>query len=109
MRTVNVKSASDGTYSTDIAHRGKLEAVKVEIGDLSTPDLEITDEPTGTNLLTVAAIAGDAIYYPQVATTDPADGTAGDDFTSPGVFGKLHIAISGAGNAKSGVIRLLLS
>lgn len=109
MRTIRVVTSAGGAFSAEIAHRGKLEAVQVEIGDLSTPDLAISDEPFGTNLLTVAGIADDAVYYPQVATTDPSDGTTGDDFTSPGVFGRLAIAITGGGATKSGYIRLLLS
>jgi hypothetical protein len=107
--TVAVKTDAAGDFEREVAIRGQLVAVKVEKGDLSTPDLEITDEPTGTNLLTVAAIAASAIYYPQVATNDPADGTAGDAFVSPVVFGKAKVVVSGAGDTKSGTIRLVFS
>lgn len=106
-RNVAIKTDGAGAATVDIAFRGPVRAIRVEVGDLSTPDFEITDEPAGTNILTVAGVAADANYYPQVATTDPADGTAGDDFTSPVVFGKLRIAVTGGGASKSGLVRIV--
>lgn len=108
IRTIHVLTDGTGAFSQDIAYRGQLIAVQVATGDLSTPDLDITDEPSGTNLLSVNAIAEDTTYYPMVASSDITDGTAGDGWQAPAVFGRLTVAVTGGGNAKSGTIKLLL-
>jgi len=106
-RTVAIKTDGAGAAEVEVAFRGALRAVRVELGTLSTPDFVIKDQPADVNLLTVAGVASDTTYYPQVATNDPADGTAGDAFTSPVVFGKIVITVAGGGASKSGYVRLI--
>lgn len=108
IRTVHVTTDASGDFTESVGVRGQLVAVWVDTGDLSTPDLDITDEPTGTSLLHSAAMAGDAIYYPQVASTDITDGTAGDGFVSPAVFGHLKVVIAGGGDTNTGTIKLMV-
>lgn len=112
-KTFNITTDETGAWQAQYSVRGQLLAVFVELGDggtaLSTPDIAITDEPSGDNLLTVAGVASDGKYYPQVITNDPADGTAGDDYTSPGIFGKVQVAVAGGGDTKSGKVHLLIA
>lgn len=107
IRTVNVMTDGAGAFSTDVSYRGQLIAVKVELGDLSTPDIALSDSTDDRNLLTVAGIAADAVYHLQAATADPADGTAGDSFVAPAVFGGVTVAVTGGGATKVGKIKLL--
>ena len=105
IRTVNVMTDADGDFETTVAYRGQLVAVKVELGDLSTPDLDIDDGDR--SLLSVNAIAADAVYHPTTPDTDPTDGTAGTSFVSPAVFGGLTVTVAGGGATKTGKIKLL--
>lgn len=105
IRTVNVMTSAGGAFEQTVAYRGQLIAVKVEVGDLDTPDIAISDDDR--NLLTVAALAADAIYHLQAATADPADGTAGDSFVAPAVFGGVTVSVTGGGATKTGKVKLL--
>lgn len=110
-KTFYVTTAADGSWTGAYAVRGQLIGVAVEVGDLSTPDIDVTDETFDTpiSLLSVNGIAADAVYYPQVTSTDPSDGTAGDTFFAPGIFGRVQVAVSGAGDTKHGLIHLLIA
>lgn len=105
IRYLRLTTNSSGAITKSVGVRGQLVAVKFDAGDLSTPDLDITDEPDGTNLLSINS-AATAIYYLQAQTADPADGTAGDTYVSPVVFGHVEVAITGGGDTKTGYVWL---
>jgi len=106
IRYARLTTSAGGAVTKTFGVRGQLVAVKIDTGDLSTPDFAITDEPDGTNLLTLTGLASDGLYYLQAQTADPADGTAGDTYVSPVVFGHVQIAVTGAGNTKTGEVWL---
>ena len=102
-----------GAFSQTFTAPGLVRAVGIVIGDLSTPDVAITDAATGDNILTVAGVAADTRYQPKVIATDPADGgaldTAGDvAYESPACLGSMTVAVTGAGITKTGTLYLLM-
>lgn len=90
---------------------GRLVAVDVDLGDLSTPDIDVTDEPAGTSLLSVNGVAADTRYHlatkMQDSTGGDADSDGGDVFTAPTVLGQVKVVIAGGGANKTGTVRLL--
>jgi len=81
--------------------------VSVDVGTLDTPDIAITDEPDGTEILSLAATAG-GVFYPSVPMSYPSDGTPVAGFTQPVVFHQLKVAVSGAGADQRGTVTVLL-
>ena len=100
----------DGDASATVRAAGaKLLGVGVEIGTLEAFDLAITDEPTGTELLSLAAVAADAPYQPAAAMADPTDGTPlAGAFAVPIVFGRIEVAVSNGGDTLQGEITLVI-
>lgn len=90
---------------------GRLVAVDVTLGTLDTPDIDVTDEPAGTSLLSVNGVAADTRYHLATKMQDSTGGDAssdgGDVFTAPTVLGQVKVVIAGGGATKSGVIKLL--
>lgn len=103
-----------GNFSVNLSNlTGRVAAIAVDIGDLSTPDIAVTDLVTGDAILSVAGVAADTRYQPKIIASDPADGsaldTAGDvAFTEPVLIRGAGIAVSGAGAARTGVLYLVL-
>lgn len=92
---------------------GRVSAIAVVKGTLSTPDIAITDTITADPILTVAGVAADTRYQPKVIASDPADGsaldTAGDvAYEAPAVIRGVTIAVTGAGVATSGTLYLVI-
>ena len=94
--------AADGTV--DIY--GEILGVWVDKDDLSTPDVDLSDTVTGELFLTVNGVASDTMYHPKVlATTNAAAALTVTGNTYVNYFiGNCTIAITGAGNTKSGSI-----
>lgn len=109
-RVVPLVTNASGVASATVRAGGcRLVAVKVEVGTLDTPNIDITDEPSGTVLLSLAAQASDGVYQPMFAASDPADGSAlAGAFAEPAVFGRFEIAVTGGGDTLTGEITLLL-
>lgn len=107
VHSVRLKTNGAGSGSKTVSVRGQLIAVAVEIGDLSTPDVAITDEPTGTALLTLTGQAGSAVFYPTIADND-VDGSSGSGVASQAVFGSLQVSVTGGGANKEGIFRFLV-
>lgn len=98
-----------------------LLGVAVELDELETPDITLTDEPGGVTLLDVNAVAADGRYQLVV----PYQGSDGVDIavdvdngggsSSVGafgpvlVYGRIHVAIAGGGANKSGRLVFVVS
>lgn len=87
----------------------RLVGVKVEMGTLTAMDVAITDEPTGTSLLALTAVAADGVYQPAAQLADPTDGTAlTGAYGLPVAFGRIQVAIANGDAGEEGLITLLV-
>jgi hypothetical protein len=109
VRSVPIVTDGTGVASATVRAGGcKLLAVEIEIGTLTTPDILITDEDSGRELVNKTGLAADAHYTlgVQLQDTDGTDLTGA--FGVPVVTGRMEIAISGAGAAKTGRVVLVM-
>lgn len=109
-KTVFIRTAADGSYSWQRLFRGTIAAIEFQIGDLSTPDIDVTDETYAQTFLSVNGVAADTTYYPNTFR-EAADGTSaalagtGVKVGAPAVcMGELKVAITGGGDTKSGKV-----
>lgn len=108
MRSVPITTDGTGVASATVRAGGcKLLAVEVELGTLSTPDILITDEDSGRELVNKAGLATDAHYTLgiQLQDTDGTDLTGA--FGVPIVTGRIEIAVTGGGATKTGRVVLV--
>jgi len=108
-RRVAIVTDGTGVASATVRAGGlKLLAIEVELGTLSTPDIAITDEPSTRELLSVAGLAADAHYTCGVQLQDTDGTNLTGAFGVPIVTGRIEIAVTGGGAAKSGNVTLVM-
>lgn len=112
-KTISIDTDGTGAYSTTFYATGILYAVALDLGDLSTPDLDITDTwGDNTVLLSVNGVAADTIWHlgtkVQDSTGGDADNDGGDLYTAPAVFERLLIEVTGGGASKHGSLVLMM-
>lgn len=90
-RVVNVRTASDGSYTYERSMRGVVRAVEVLVGTLTTPDITVTDGVYGTSIYTGSGLAADVLDPVEVA-----------------VMGTLKVVVAGAGDTKRGTVNVLV-
>lgn len=108
-KIVTLTTDASGDASTTISVRGAavVRCIDFDIGDLSTPDIDITDEPSGTVLLSADAVSASARYVPTILGTDNAGANvAGAGMAFP-IMGGLQVVIAGGGDTKTGTFTLL--
>ncbi len=113
VKTVTIRTATDGSYTWERYFTGVIDAIDFEIGDLSTPDIDVTDDDHSLSLLSVNGVSVDTVYYPS-AFLEAADGTnaalVGTSMkgaTSFPFIGTLKIAVTGGGDTKTGHVKIL--
>jgi hypothetical protein len=108
-KSVTLTTDGAGAASTTVSLRGMaaLRCIDFQIGDLSTPDIDITDEPTGTVALSVNGVAADTRYVPTILGTDNAGANVVGAAVPFVVMGGLLIAITGGGATKTGHFQIL--
>jgi len=116
-KQVAITTAADGSFSQVITCPGEILAIGLVIGNLSTPDIAITDTLTGAAIFSKAGIAASARFQPRVlgqtsAGVDiaAAAGPPAIDnvYVPPACFRQLSIAVTGAGDTKSGTLYILV-
>ena len=113
VRTIAIRTAADGTFTYERSFRGEIRALELQIGDLSTPDIDVTDDTYSKTLLSVNGVAADTVWLPSDflqaadATTAALVGTAMKGATSAVVMGVLKVAITGGGDTKRGRLIVL--
>ena len=109
-QSVPLTTDGSGAVTRDVrVGGGLLLAVEVELGDLDTPDITLTDEPGAHALLAVTGLAADARYQLAAQNQKTADGTnQSGAFTPPVVMGRIHVVVAGGGATKTGRLVLLL-
>ena len=90
--TVLVNTDALGAFTYERPFFGAIVAVATDIGDLDTPTIVISDPISGTTIRTLTALSANDYWQPvgEVA-----------------VFGKLRVAVTGAGDTKHGSVRFL--
>ncbi len=113
VKTISILTNSSGAYTWQRYFTGVIDAIEVDIGTLSTPDVAITDDTHTISILSVAGVAATTVYYPS-AFLEAADGTSAalvgtamKGATSRPFIGVLKIAVTGAGDTLKGHIRIL--
>ncbi len=113
VKTISIRTAADGSYTYTRQFSGTIRAIEIQIGDLSTPDIAITDDTYSINILTLTGVAASATHRPSAfleaadGTTAALVGTAMKGATAISIMGVLKIAVTGAGDTKRGTIRIL--
>lgn len=105
----SVSLTTDGTGAASATVRGVtiLRRIDFEIGTLSTPDIDITDNDSGVVVFSADGLAADDQWFPTVLGQDDAGADiAGAAMPFP-VMGRLDIVVSGGGNNKSGRLLFL--
>lgn len=113
VKTITIRTAADGSYTWERYFTGIIDAIDFEIGDLSTPDIDVTDDDHTLTLLSVNGVAADTVYYPSTflmaadGTTAALVGTAMKAATSFPFIGTLKVAVTGGGDTKTGHVKIL--
>lgn len=101
-------TSSGGAFSISVTLPGKVQAIGLAIGTLSTPDVAITDSLTGAAIFSKAGIASSGRWQPKVVangTDGAALSTAGDvAYDAPACLQTLAIAVTGGGDTKTGTL-----
>ncbi|MDP8238350.1 MAG: hypothetical protein P9X24_04615 [Candidatus Hatepunaea meridiana] len=107
IRIYTVSLTTDGTEaaSATLDVYGDVVGVWLDKGDLSTPDVDISDTLTGELVVTVNGVVGDTMWHTKVLATSNAAGAltnTGNIYENYYVQ-NMTVAVSGAGDAKTGV------
>lgn len=107
-QSVPIGTDGSGVAAADVRiGGGLLLSVALEKGTLETPDIDLTDEPAGVSLLSVDGVAADTRW--NLGTlAQKADGTNSTTYRSVPVFGRIHVAVTGAGSVKTGRLVFLI-
>lgn len=111
-KQINILTDGAGAFSVTVTAPGLIRAIGLDVGTLSTPDIDVTDAITGESALSVDGVAADAVWHPKVLAKSPA-GVALDveglvAYESPAILRTATIALTGAGNGTTGVLYLFL-
>ena len=108
-KIVAVDTDAGGEFTYERRMAGVVMGIAIDVGDLDTPDIAISDGVWDTEILTLSGLAADATYIPLVQ----AQGDDGVDITDalahPVIFGSLKIEVTGGGANKTGTIRLVFA
>lgn len=109
IRRIAVTTDPSGDFTTSVHLYGTLHAVNVELGDLSTPDITLSDDGREVDVLTVTGLATDKFYQlgAQLQGDDGVDLTGA--FGAPAITGSLKLTVAGGGATKSGTVTCLVS
>ena len=113
-KTIFVRTDGSGAFSWERNFQHVILGIEVQVGDLSTPDIDITDDTYSQTFLSVNGVASDTAYYPATKLqnsggTDLDIGT-GLDAAGPAVcMGVLKVVVAGGGDTKKGRLVVLYS
>jgi hypothetical protein len=104
-----LRMSTDGNGDAEASRPliGRLLAVDVDLGDLVTPDITITDEPAGTTLLAVSSPSDGDRFRPTVVAQDDSGADIVGSYVPAEVLGSVKVVIASGGANKTGTIKLL--
>jgi len=110
-KTIFVRTDGSGAFSWERNFQHVILGIEVLVGDLSTPDIDITDDTYSQTLVSVNGLASDAVYFPGAYLTDSAGAPLEDNSTQMATqavcMGVLKVAVTGGGDTKKGRIIIL--
>lgn len=86
-KRIRVRTAADGSYTSEHPFQGVVRCVEVLLGDLVSPDVVVTDGTYGTSVYSGSGLVADA-------TTS---------YLSVPVMGTLKVEVTGAGGYQGGL------
>ena len=109
IRRIAITTDGAGAFTTTVHLYGTLHAVNVELGNLSTPDITLTDDGRAVDVLAVSGLATSTFYQLAVQL----QGDDGQDlvgaFGPPAITGSLKLTVAGGGATTSGTVTCLVS
>ena len=112
-KSVFIRTAADGSFTWERAFKGTIRALELQIGDLSTPDIDVTDDTYTLSFLSVNGVAADTVYFPSEflmaadGTTAALVGTGMKGAAAATCMGVLKVAVTGGGDTKRGRLNIL--
>jgi hypothetical protein len=110
-KTIFIRTDGTGAYTWERNFQAVILGIEVQLGDLSTPDIDITDDTYSTSFLSVDGLAADAAYFPgnwlEADTGSPLEDNS-TQMAGPAVcMGVLKVVVTGGGDTKRGRIVIL--
>ena len=115
VKTIFLRTDASGDYTYERNFKGRIYALEFVVGDLSTPDIDVTDDTYSKTFLSVDGVSSDTVYPIGTALVTSA-GAAVDALSTGdtvGVYGPaicmgvLKVVISGGGDTKKGRLNVL--
>lgn len=115
VKSISIRTDGSGAYTYTRAFKGQILGIELEIGDLSTPDIDVTDSAHTKTFLSVDGVAASTTWNLGAALLSSAgvavdadpDTAAVGAFAPPICMGTLVVAVTGAGASKRGKINIL--
>ena len=113
-KTIFIRTDGSGDFSWERNFQQVIHGFELQLGDLSTPDIDITDDTYSQTFLSVNGVASDTAYYPSTLLqgSDGADleVDTGVNAAGPAVcMGVLKVVVTGGGDTKKGRLVVLYS
>jgi len=106
-KVISLTTDAAGDYETDVRVYGKIHAIALRLGDLSTPDLTIEDELSGGTVLAVTGAAASKRWQPRVLVQGDDGADIADTYDAPVATGRLSVVVAGGGDTKTGELVLV--
>lgn len=113
LKTIIIRTDSGGDFTYERAFRGVIRALELQLGDLSTPDIDVTDDTYAKSFLSVNGVAADTVYFPSQfleaadGTTAALVGTGMKGAAAAVCMGVLKVVVSGGGDTRRGHLVVL--
>lgn len=113
VKQIGIITDTNGDFVVDAHLTGEIIAIGLVIGDLSTPDITVTDTLTGESVFVKTGIAANDTWTPRRLATSAAGvdlaAAAGPPaidnvYVPTTVFRGVHVVVAGAGSIKSGTL-----
>jgi hypothetical protein len=112
VKQISIRTAANGSYTYERAFEGVVYGIELQIGTLSTPDIDVSDGVYLQSLLSVNGVAADTMWQPgrnlqNAAGTALQAGSSINSDAPSAIMGTLKVEITGAGDTKRGTVRIL--
>lgn len=113
VKQIGIVTDTNGDFTTTVKIQGAVVAIALDIGDLSTPDVTVTDALTSEAVFAKTAIATSDTWHPRRLLQSSAGvdlaAAAGppvlnDQYGPVVVFRNASIVVAGGGSIKSGTL-----
>jgi len=111
-KTTFIRTDAAGAFTYERNFKGVIHGLEFQIGTLTTPDIDVTDDTYGVSFLSVNGVAADTAYYPGEFLQDNAGADLEVDTgvkagTAAVCMGVLKVVVTGGGNTFKGRLVVL--